>query len=122
VDGTERRSGQGDEDLRVLDDAGVDPLAAADAGGDELPGVGLVEAGARRADGGPPVLARNEEFTLGQFPGGAVQGDATEPDRIRAQAGLVDFGEDTPPMGGAAHRDRRISASEVSPAMASSSR
>ena len=74
VHGTERRGGQGDEELGVLDHRGVDALAAPDAGGHQLPGVGLVEAGARRADGGPAVLARDEERALGQLAGRAVQG------------------------------------------------
>ncbi len=79
---------------------GVDALAAPDAGGHQLPGVGLVEAGARRADGGPPVLAGDDEVALGQLSGRAVQGDAAQPDRVGAQAGLVDLGQDRPPVGG----------------------
>src|ERR1700722_6518622 len=101
----------------MLDDAGVHPLAPADPGGHQLPGVGLVEAGTRWADCGPSVLARDDQATLGQLSGGAVQGDATKSPRVRAQAGLVDLGEDTPPVRGAAHGDRRLSARAISRAM-----
>ena len=96
----ERRGGQGDEELGVLDHAGVDALAAPDAGGHELPGVGLVEARARRADrrpGGPCTATRRSPSA--SSPGRAVQGDAAEADRVRAQAGLVDLGQDAPASG-----------------------
>ena len=124
----ERRGGQSHEELGVGDHRRADPLAAADARSDELPGVGLVEARARRADGGAPVLAHDDQVALDQLSARAVQGEAPQADRMGAQAGLVDLGEDSPPLGGGPHCDslvgcdRRATARWASSAMASSSR
>jgi hypothetical protein len=41
----------------MIDDLGAHAFATTDADRHQLPGIGLVEAGARRADGRPPVLA-----------------------------------------------------------------
>jgi hypothetical protein len=75
----------------VGDDVGRDSLAASDACGDELPGVSAVEAGARWADGGPAVLAGDDELGLDQLARDTVQGQATQADRLRAQARLIDL-------------------------------
>ena len=55
--GPKRRGGQGGEDGRVAGDTIRDALAAAEAGEDQLVGVGPVGLGAGRADGGPAVAA-----------------------------------------------------------------
>jgi hypothetical protein len=112
----------------VGDHARAHTLAAPDARRDELPGVGLVEARARWADGGSSVLARDQEKAVGELTRGAVQGDAVEADRMGAQAGLVDLGQHRSPLGGRPHchsrvgRDLRASALLASSAMALSSR
>ena len=120
---SERRCGQGDEEQRVLEHAGVDSLAAADPGRHELEGVLLIEAGARRADAGPPVLAGDDQSAVGQLAGGAVQSHPPKADRVGAKAGPVDLGEDRAPVGGGGHHGfLRRAASWASSAMASSSR
>ena len=123
VHGPERRRSKGDEELGVFDHLRAHSLAAPDAGGHQLPGVSLVEARTRGADGGPAVLARNEELTLGQLSGSPVQRDAAQPDRVRAQTGLIDFGEDGSPPRRFAHRwPRTVSARLAMTPMAQSSR
>ena len=121
----ERRGGQGDEELGVLEHRRVDALAASDAGRHELPGVGLVEAGARRADRGPPVLAGTTRSPLDAAR--RCERSSVSPRRrigLRAQPGLVDLGQDRAPVGGRAHhgRLRRAAAMSARSAMASSSR
>jgi hypothetical protein len=125
VDGPERRRGQGDEELGMARHADIDALAAADARGDEVPGVLGVDARARRADRGPAVLARNQQVAVPQLPRRAIERQPPQADRVRAQTGLVDLGQERPPVRGRAHHHaalRRAAAMAASSAMASSSR
>ena len=102
VDRPEGRGGQGDEELGVLDDVGAHPLAAPDPGGHQLPGVGLVEAGARRADGGPPVLARDQRCRRStNSPVDPVEAMPRSRIGLGTAAGLVDLGQDLAPLRGA---------------------
>jgi hypothetical protein len=57
VDGTERRSGQGDERARPLRHRLGDALPADETAGQDVPGVALVLLRARGADGGAAVAA-----------------------------------------------------------------
>jgi len=90
----ERRGRQRHEELRVVDHVGADALATPDPGGHQVPGIGLVEAGARRADGRPAVLAGDEDGPFGELSRCPVELDAPEANRMGAQPGLVDLGED----------------------------
>jgi hypothetical protein len=77
----------------VLEHSRVDPFAAANAGRHELEGIFLVEAGARGADTGPPVLAGDDQSAVGQLSRGAVQSHPPKTYRIGAKPGPVDFRE-----------------------------
>jgi hypothetical protein len=82
VNGPERRGGQGDEELRMTNHIGADALPAAEPGGHQLPGVGLIETRTGRADGGSTVLTRDQDAAFSQFAGGWVQDDPAQPDGL----------------------------------------
>jgi hypothetical protein len=75
VDGTEGRSGEGDEEPGSVPDSGGDVLAAEEARADEVVGVSGVEAGAGRADAGAAVAAADEEAFAGFVAGVVVVED-----------------------------------------------
>ncbi len=108
VHGPEAGRGQGDEQSRVLGHRLRHPLAAAQPGGDQLPGVGPVDRRAGAAAGGPPVAAGLEQHPVRLARGrkdrtelaGALVGrvETAEPDRVAAVTGGGDLAL-PPPVG-----------------------
>src|SRR6266498_450844 len=102
VDRPERRRGKGDEQPRMLGDAGRDALAAAQARGDQMPSIPPVDLAARPAAGRAPVAAGLEGHAV-RFALAAVDAPhlargevglvdpADEPHRLLAVAGLPDL-------------------------------
>ncbi len=102
VDGAERRRGQRHEQPRVPVDGVRDALAAAEAGGDQMPAVDPVDLGAGPADGGPPAPAGLQQHLVGfaagvedarDGAGGFLDGQGLpgQPDRVGAVAGVADL-------------------------------
>ncbi len=103
MDRTEGGGSEGNEELRVLHDIEAHSLSTPDAGRYQLPGVSLVEPGARWAHGGPPVLARHHDPGVHQLAVDPLEATALQPDGMGTATGLVDLGQDLAPLRGSLH-------------------
>ena len=101
MDGPEARSGQCDEDRRILRHGFVDPLAPDEPGPDEVACVTSIHRGTRRALGLPPAPTGLEGDAVGksggregQAPAGALSDDDRPPnaDRMAAPPAFVTLG------------------------------